>query len=178
MKNNPYSKIFLKFFSITVVAGLVLAVLFFVGSVFGLFGNMTDLDIEAIISNSSTQIVYIDSQGQERPLTTLSAEQNRIWVDFEHIPQDLKDAMVSIEDERFYTHNGFDLKRTTKAFFVFVKNKFTGQPTTFGGSTITQQLVKNLTQKTERTAARKIQEISRAVNLEKKISKEWTFWSP
>ena len=172
MKNNPYSKIFLKFFSITVVAGLVLAVLFFVGSVFGLFGNMTDLDIEAIISNSSTQIVYIDSQGQERPLTTLSAEQNRIWVDFEHIPQDLKDAMVSIEDERFYTHNGFDLKRTTKAFFVFVKNKFTGQPTTFGGSTITQQLVKNLTQKTERTAARKIQEISRAVNLEKKISKD------
>lgn len=172
MKNNPYSKIFLKVFSITVIAGLVLAVLILVGSVFGLFGNMTDLDIQAIISNSSTQIVYIDSQGQERPLTTLSAEQNRIWVDFDHIPQDLKDAMVSIEDERFYTHNGFDLKRTTKAFFVFVKNKFTGQPTTFGGSTITQQLVKNLTQKTERTAARKIQEISRAVNLEKKISKD------
>lgn len=172
MKNNPYSKIFLKVFSITVIAGLVLAVLVLAGSVFGLFGNMTDLDIQAIISNSSTQIVYIDNQGQERPLTTLSAEQNRIWVDFNHIPQDLKDAMVSIEDERFYTHNGFDLKRTTKAFFVFVKNKLTGQPTTFGGSTITQQLVKNLTQKTERTAARKIQEISRAVNLEKKISKD------
>lgn len=172
MKNNPYSKIFLKVFSITVILGLVLAVLAFIASVFGLFGNMSDLDIEAITANSSTQIVYIDSQGQERPLTTLSAEQNRVWVDFDDIPQDLKDAIVSIEDERFYSHKGFDLKRTTKAFFVFIKNKFTGEPTTFGGSTITQQLIKNLTQKTERTAARKIQEISRAVNLEKKISKD------
>ncbi len=171
-QTNPYKKIFLKVFSITVAAGLLLAVLIMLGSILGFFGGMESLDIQAVINNSSTQVVYIDSSGKERPLTTLSAEQNRVWVDFEDIPQDMKDAIVSIEDERFYSHSGFDIKRTTKAFFVFIKNKFTGQPTTFGGSTITQQLVKNITRNTDRTAARKIQEISRAVNLEKQISKD------
>ncbi len=172
MKKNPYSKIFLKVFTITAAVGLCLALFILFGAIFGMFGDMTDLDIEAIINNSSTQIVYLDKNGNERPLTTLSAEQNRVWVDYEDIPQEMKDAIVSIEDERFYSHGGFDFRRTAKAFFVFVKNKFTGQPTTFGGSTITQQLVKNITQNTDRTAARKIQEISRAVNLEKKISKD------
>ncbi len=172
MKNNPYSKIFLKVFGITAACGLALAFLIFLGAVLGLFGNMQSLDIDSIISNSSSQVVYIDSAGNERPLTTLSAEQNRIWVDFDDIPQDMKDAFVSIEDERFYSHSGFDIRRTFKAFLVFVKNKLTGGETTFGGSTITQQLVKNLTQKTERTAARKIQEISRSVNLEKRLSKD------
>ncbi len=172
MKNNPYSKIFLKVFGITAACGLALAFLVFLGAVLGFFGNMQSLDIDSIISNSSSQVVYIDPAGNERPLTTLSAEQNRIWVDFDDIPQDMKDAFVSIEDERFYSHSGFDLRRTFKAFLVFVKNKFTGGKTTFGGSTITQQLVKNLTQKTERTAARKIQEISRSVNLEKRLSKD------
>ena len=172
LKNNPYSKIFVKVFLVTAIAGLVLAFLVMLGAVWGFFGNMESLDIDAITSNSSSQIVYIDDSGNERPLTTLSAEQNRIWVDFEDIPKDMKDAFVAIEDERFYSHSGFDIKRTAKAFFVYIKNKFTGGETTFGGSTITQQLVKNLTQKTERTAARKIQEISRAVNLEKKISKD------
>ncbi len=172
MKNNPYSKIFLKVFGITAACGLALAFLVFLGAVLGFFGNMQSLDIDSIISNSSSQVVYIDSSGNERPLTTLSAEQNRIWVDFDDIPQDMKDAFVSIEDERFYSHSGFDMRRTFKAFLVFVKNKLTGGKTTFGGSTITQQLVKNLTQKTERTAARKIQEISRSVNLEKRLSKD------
>ncbi|MBO4941097.1 MAG: PBP1A family penicillin-binding protein [Clostridia bacterium] len=172
MKNNPYSKIFLKVFGITAGLGLALAFLVFLGAVLGFFGNMQSLDIDSIISNSSSQVVYIDSSGNERPLTTLSAEQNRIWVDFDDIPQDMKDAFVSIEDERFYSHSGFDIRRTFKAFLVFVKNKLTGGKTTFGGSTITQQLVKNLTQKTERTAARKIQEISRSVNLEKRLSKD------
>ena len=171
-QTNPYKKIFLKVFSITVAAGLLLATLIMLGSILGFFGGMEALDIEAIINNSSTQVVYIDSDGNERPLTTLSAEQNRVWVDLEDIPQDMKDAIVSIEDERFYSHSGFDIRRTAKAFFVFVKNKFTGQATTFGGSTITQQLVKNITRNTDRTAARKIQEISRAVNLEKQISKD------
>ncbi len=170
-QTNPYKKIFLKVFSITVAAGLLLAILVMLGSILGFFGGMESLDIEAIINNSSTQVVYIDESGNERPLTTLSAEQNRVWVDFEDIPQNMKDAIVSIEDERFYSHSGFDIRRTAKAFLVFVKNKFTGQATTFGGSTITQQLVKNITRNTDRTAARKIQEISRAVNLEKQISK-------
>ncbi len=171
-KTNPYKKIFVKFFSITIGAGVLLGILLLCGAFFGLFGGLSDADLDSILSTSSTQIVYIDENGSERPLTSLSAEQNRIWVDFDDIPTDMKNAIVAIEDERFYSHHGFDLRRTAKAFFVFVKNKFTGQPTSFGGSTITQQLVKNITQKTDRTAARKILEISRAVNLERKISKD------
>lgn len=172
MKKNIYTKIFLKVFLITVCIGLFVAVGLFVGTTFGLFGNMDDIDIDSLTMDYSTRIYYTASDGTERELTTLSSEQNRVWVDLEDIPENLKDAIVAIEDERFYSHKGFDMRRTTKAFFVFVKNKLTGQPTSFGGSTITQQLVKNLTKKTERTAARKILEISRAVNLEKQISKD------
>ncbi len=171
-KKNPYTKIFLKVFFLTVCVGVLLVVGAIAGTLTGVFGNLDELDIESLTMDYSTQVCYIDSQGSEQVLTTISSEQNRVWVDFEDIPKDLKDAIVAIEDERFYTHKGFDPKRTAKAFFVFVKNKLTGQPTTFGGSTITQQLVKNLTQKRERTAARKVMEISRAIKLEKKISKD------
>lgn len=171
-KKNPYTRVFLKVFGITVCIGLFLVIGGIIGTLTGVFGNLSDLDLESLTMDYSTQICYIDSEGNEKTLTTISSEQNRVWVDLEEIPQNLRDAIVAIEDERFYTHKGFDLKRTTKAFFVFVKNKLTGQPTTFGGSTITQQLVKNLTQKTERTAARKIMEISRAIKLEKQISKD------
>jgi len=172
LKRNPYFKIFFKFFSLTFAGGLFLTTIVMACSFLGFFGGLESIDIDTIINNSSTQIMYLDEKGNEKLLTTLSSEQNRVWVDFENIPQDMKDAIVAIEDERFYSHKGFDVRRTAKAFFVFIKNKFTGQPTTFGGSTITQQLVKNITQNTERTAARKIKEISSAVNLERKISKD------
>lgn len=172
MKGNPYTKVFLKFFSVTICIGLVALALVFVCTLLGLFGGLDELDINSLTANSSTQVFYLDKDGKEQPLVTLSSEQNRIWVDSKDIPQDMKNAIVSIEDERFYTHRGFDLKRTTRAFFEFVKNKITRKPTTFGGSTITQQLVKNITQQKDRTAARKILEISRAVNLEKRISKD------
>lgn len=172
MKSNPYTKIFTKVFSVTIGAGLALLLIISVCSFLGLFGSADDLDIESLTLNSSSQVCYIDSNGNEKTYTTLSAEQNRIWVDFEEIPQNLKDAMVAIEDERFYSHKGFDIRRTTKAFFVFVKNKLTRQPTSFGGSTITQQLVKNITNNRDRTAARKIREISTAISLERKIEKD------
>ncbi|MDO4743936.1 MAG: PBP1A family penicillin-binding protein [Clostridia bacterium] len=172
MKKNPYTGIFVKFFSITIGIGAAFLLVIFLCSVFGLLGSAEDLDIESLTMDYSSQVCYIDAEGNEKTYTTLSSEQNRIWVDFEEIPQDMKDAIVAIEDERFYSHKGFDLKRTAKAFFVFIKNKFTGQPTTFGGSTITQQLVKNLTNQRDRTAARKIREISRAVSLEKEIDKD------
>ncbi len=169
LKNSPYTKTFLKFFSVTIGAGLLVLLIFLVCS---FFASADDLDIESLTLDCSSQICYIDSEGNERTYTSLSAEENRIWVDFEEIPENMKDAMVAIEDERFYSHKGFDLRRTTKAFFVFIKNKLTGKPTSFGGSTITQQLVKNLTNQRDRTAARKVKEIFRAINLERQIEKD------
>ena len=172
MKNNPYARTFIKFFSVTIGIGVVLMLFVAMGAFFGLFGAVDDADIEALSLDYSSQICYLDDEGNERTYTTISSEQNRIWVDAEEIPQNMKDAIVAIEDERFYTHKGFDIKRTTKAFFVYLKNKITRQPTSFGGSTITQQLVKNVTNRRDRTAARKILEISGAVNLERKLEKD------
>ena len=171
MKNNPYTRIFLKFFGATVGIGLCVVLIFFACALLGVFGT-SDIDFDSLSSNFSSQVCYIDSNGEERTYTSLSAEENRIWVDLEEIPENMKNSIVSIEDERFYTHKGFDLKRTTKAFFVYLGNKITRKPTTFGGSTITQQLIKNVTMDRDRTAARKIREISSAIRLEKKLEKD------
>ncbi len=170
---NPYLKIFTKIFLFTTIIGVFIICLIMLGSVFGIFGNNDDLNIDALTMNYSSQIYYVDEDtGEEKSLINLSSEENRVWVDIEDIPENMQKAIVSIEDERFYEHKGFDIQRTTKAFFVYVINKVTNKPTTFGGSTITQQLIKNITKQNQKTAARKIQEISRAINLEKQLSKD------
>ena len=79
----------------------------------------------------------------------------------------MKDALVAIEDKRFYTHKGVDWFRTAHAAL----NMFTGG-STFGGSTITQQLIKNLTQQDDITVQRKLLEIFQALDFEKKYDKE------
>ncbi|WNS73490.1 PBP1A family penicillin-binding protein [Bacillus sp. DTU_2020_1000418_1_SI_GHA_SEK_038] len=86
----------------------------------------------------------------------------------EKLPDYVKDAVVAIEDERFYKHNGFDVKGITRAFF---KNLFAGR-ITGGGSTITQQLTKNALLSSEKTYKRKIDELFLAVEIEKKYKKD------
>ena len=107
--------------------------------------------------------------GQYVEMTQLFSATNSIWVDLEDMPQDLIDATVAIEDERFWTHPGVDWKRTAKA----VLDMFTGHSIS-GGSTITQQLIKNLTDYNETTVKRKITEIVRAVRVTQNNSKEDT----
>ncbi len=171
-KYKPYLIKFLIAFTITSVICIIILVGVFIAAIMGVFGGVENLDLPALTSNTSSQIYYMDKQGNEQLLVTLTAEQNKVWVDFDDVPQDMKDAFVAIEDQRFYSHSGVDLGRTMKAFFSYIGNKITGKSTSFGGSTITQQLVKNLTGDDEQTAARKIREISQAVNLEKQISKD------
>ena len=77
-------------------------------------------------------------------------------------------AFVAIEDERFYDHKGVDIKRTAAATMTYVLN---GGKSSFGGSTITQQLVKNLTEEDDRTWQRKVKEMARAYYLEQELSK-------
>ena len=95
------------------------------------------------------------------------------FVEYEDIPTDLIDAFISIEDKRFFSHNGVDWKRTFAAGFNYFFN-FSGN---FGGSTITQQLIKNVTDKDEYSFQRKIQEILWALDLETKFDKEEIFES-
>ncbi|AGX04327.1 MULTISPECIES: transglycosylase domain-containing protein [Bacillaceae] len=86
----------------------------------------------------------------------------------EELPDHMKEAVVSIEDERFYKHNGFDIKGIARAFF---SNLFAGR-ITGGGSTITQQLAKNALLSPEQTYRRKAEEIFLAVEIEKNYKKE------
>ncbi len=114
-----------------------------------------------------TTVVYAkDSSGSYKEIEHLYQDENRIWVDLEDIPENLKWAFISIEDERFYKHNGVDWIRTGGA----VISMATGGKT-FGGSTITQQLIKNLTGDDDVKISRKIQEIRRALYLEKEYNK-------
>ena len=139
--------------------------------------NLFDMD------QAYTTTIYVkDSKTDEyTEYQRLHGGVNRIWVEYEKdraeandptyngIPQKLADAFVAIEDERFYTHGGVDWKRTFGAFVnMFIEIYSSNQ----GGSTITQQLVKNITWDTEQTGMRKIREIMRARRIEKTVDKD------
>ncbi len=125
-------------------------------------------DINTFDMKLSSTIYVAGEDGNYYEYEQFKSTENRVWVDIEDVPQNMKDAFVAIEDERFYSHSGVDIKRTLGAVFnVFVKGD-----SSYGGSTITQQLVKNLTKDNERTNARKAREITRAIVLESKFSKD------
>lgn len=86
--------------------------------------------------------IVLDSE--KNIIAKIGAERIRENVSIDQIPENLKNAYVSIEDQRYFKHHGVDIKRTASAAFNFIKNKGSA---TFGGSTITQQLVKNLTRR-------------------------------
>ena len=127
------------------------------------------VDASAYSMNLSSTIYYTDpNTGEAKELRTLHGEENRVKVDYEEIPGDLINALVAIEDQRFWKHQGVDWRRTGGAFL----NMFLGMKDTYGGSTITQQLIKNMTQNDDVTVKRKILEIFRALEFERNYSKE------
>ena len=117
----------------------------------------------------SSVIYYIDPDtGREIELVTLQSSEYRRWVDYKDMPEHLINALVAIEDHRFFSHHGVDWWRTSGAFI----NMFLGMRDTFGGSTITQQLIKNLTHEDDVTVQRKLLEIFRALEYENRYDKE------
>ena len=117
---------------------------------------------------SSTIYCEDPNTGQYVELAVVHGEVNRDWVDYKDMPIALSHAAVAIEDKRFYTHKGVDWYRTIAAF----GNMFLGMKDTFGGSTITQQMIKNVTHYDDVTIKRKFTEIFRALDYEKTNSKE------
>lgn len=118
--------------------------------------------------NQSSTMYYTDQEtGELVEMRTLYGEENRVWVDYEDIPEDLINATVAIEDKRFYKHSGVDWIRTAKGVLLM----FTGADIQ-GGSTITQQLIKNMTEYDDVTVKRKVLEIFTALEFEKTHSKE------
>ena len=124
------------------------------------------IDLNNYIANQSqTTIIYgYDADGNEVEIARLHGHENREWVDLEDVCQDLQDAVVALEDKRFPTHNGVDWIRTIG---VVVKYSFSQ-----GGSTLTQQLIKNLTGENAGTFVRKYKEIKNALALEQHFDKD------
>lgn len=117
---------------------------------------------------NQTSIILAENKatGEWEELQRLYASEDREWVDFENIPNNLVFACVSIEDKRFFDHDGVDWFRTSHA----CASMFIGR-SAFGGSTITQQLVKNLTGDDDVTVHRKLTEIYRSLKLEEDYEK-------
>ena len=115
--------------------------------------------------NPSLSSTIYSGDGTE--LKTLYARENRVWVTYDEIPKYLIDATVAIEDKRFWEHHGVDWKRTAGA----VVYMFTGRDVQ-GGSTLTQQLIKNISDNDDVTVKRKVLEIFSALEFEKTHSKE------
>ena len=122
------------------------------------------MEVSALTKSDRTSYLY-DKDGVE--ITSLSSMEYRDWADFNEIPDMLKNAFVSIEDVRFYKHQGVDFKRLFSAVLEIL-----GNSNSSGGSTITQQLIKNKILGSQRTYKRKVQEAYLAIQLEKVIGKD------
>ena len=149
--------------------GMILACIFAV-FVKNCLNEELELTPEELSTSLSSHIWVESSPGSNdwRELEVLYATENRQWVDYDQIPLDMEHAAVAIEDKRFYSHKGVDWWRTIGAF----GNMFLNMSDTFGGSTLTQQLIKNLTGKKEVTVQRKLLEMFRALEFEKKYTKQ------
>ncbi len=155
-----------------ILIGIVTAAI--CGVVFAVYLNnyvstAVDVDLDSFRLDANSKIIYYDSEGNEQILQDLHGSENRIWADYDEIPEDLINAFLAVEDSRFWNHKGVDWKRTIGAtinFIVPFRSNYGG------GSTITQQLIKNLTGEDDVSAKRKVQEIMRALELEKQYSKK------
>ncbi len=166
---SRFWKIGLSCFLVFVITGCLI-----VGSVMIYAFNFVDAQMAEDLDNLTmnfTTTVYVQDEttGEWAEYQRLHGGENRIWVSLDEIPQDLKDAYVAIEDKRFNDHNGVDWKRTFSAFANMFLHFYDSNQ---GGSTITQQLVKNLTGDKEQDAMRKIREIMRARYLEDNFHKD------
>lgn len=111
--------------------------------------------------------IIVDANGNV--IEKIGAEKKQNNIKLSDIPDNLKNAYIDIEDERFYSHKGIDVKRTSAAIGSYIIH---GGKSSFGGSTITQQLVKNLTGNDDNSIARKTEEWLKAIELESFSSKD------
>ena len=171
-KKKPKRHLFLKFILIMIILLMLLAISgmwLFAGLLLGWFGNNIDIskeDLSIKVSNS----VVVDKDGNI--LADLSGDEKRKIISLDEMADYLPKAYIAIEDERFYEHSGVDFKRTAGA----IMNTLLNGTSDYGGSTITQQLVKNITNDNESTGIegikRKIREWQRAYQVERMISKQ------
>lgn len=139
-----------------------------IGLVYGVLKAYIDttpvFDIAQLTKSDRTSYLY-DLNGNE--LMSITAIEYRDWVELEDIPEMLRNAFISVEDVRFYKHSGVDFKRLFSAALEIL-----GNSNSSGGSTLTQQLIKNKVLGAERTYKRKVQEAFLALQCEKVMEKD------
>ena len=161
-KNKIKSK---KFKRIKIVLIILLILIVFTAIKTGIFiANWQSL-AQDMISNTPSQV--LDIQGNV--IAEFGTNKNTKNVSFNEMPDNLKNAYVAIEDQRFYKHSGVDFPRTAAAIFSYIRNLGSSS---FGGSTITQQLVKNLTGDNSSKVSRKINEWIKAFAIEGVLDKD------
>ena len=177
-KSNPVLKTlavigttFLSLFLIVVITLCIVATALTV-YVIKFMENSESVDIDLYnLDVMTTSFIYAEDPvtGEQVEIHRMSQDANRILVSLDEVPQHVRDAFISTEDERFYEHEGVDFKRTFLAFANYFLHFWDEKQ---GGSTITQQLVKNITGDDKQDPARKMREIFRAMNLEREYPKD------
>lgn len=157
---------------ICILVGVVIVLGIGAGMYASISQEIDAMDFEGIAYNFSSAVFANDENGNSIEVAYLHSDGKREWIESEQIPEIAKQAAISIEDERFFKHSGVDLKRTAGAVIGWVGAKLTGKSPSYGGSTITQQVIKNITNEKDRTVTRKVKEMMRAVAFEKRFTKD------
>lgn len=169
-KNNNNKRIWKKVLTVLAVLIIILAGIG-AGLIFGLMGGKYAITREDLIIELSNSIV-LDDEGDI--IAVLSGTENRKIISKSEMSEYLPKAFVAIEDKRFESHHGIDIRRTGSALLSFIFNR--GESSVGGGSTITQQLVKNITNEKDDSgvagAIRKVKEMIRAYQVENILSKD------
>ncbi len=148
-----------------IIITVIIVIILIVGIVLGVSADTWKTLAQEMMNNQNS--IVIDTDGNT--IAKLGSERKQIPISYEEIPENLKNAYVAIEDERFYSHHGVDIRRTASAIASYVIHFGSSS---FGGSTITQQLVKNLTGDSSDSIMRKVKEWWKAWQLETCLSKE------
>lgn len=164
-KKNSKARRVLKRIGIVLLLATIIAGGTVAGVATGYMGGLPKLSAYKDLGRDQTSKIFA---ADGTLLATLHAEQDREIISSADIPKNLQHAAVSIEDERFYTHHGVDLRAILRALYVNWRNKGVSE----GGSTLTQQYVRNSFIKPEPTLTRKIKEAALAYQLEQKYSKD------
>lgn len=176
-KSIKFSKMFLltlfKAILVSIISVCIVGICLGIGAFKGILSSAPDISSLDVTPTGYATVVF-DSSGKQIS-KLVGTDSNRTYVGRDQIPQDMSDAFVAIEDERFYDHNGIDIQGIIRAGVSAVKSRHLGQ----GASTITQQLLKNnvfegwVNEESNMVKIkRKIQEQYLALELEKRMSKE------
>jgi len=171
-KKKTFKSRFLKFLWYLIFTGFILAVAGSIGIIVYIVMLMQELPSPQELANftlvESTRIY--DREGNL--LYEVSGDERREKVDLEVIPEYCKDAILSAEDANFYSHSGFSWKGILRSVYMDAKRKITGSGSIVGGSTITQQFVKNAYLTREKTIERKLKELILSMQIESAFTKD------